>query len=91
MSGNNPETLEKGKEKVLKDDIRAIKHAPGWKEELASESEAAVKADRGPDPDSVKVLQDETIRAMHSSKNEADKDTVVIERVIEEVEIRKTA
>ncbi|CAG8470048.1 6255_t:CDS:2 [Paraglomus brasilianum] len=89
-TGNDPETLEKGKEKVLKA-RNLIKNAPGWKEELASDSEAAVKADRGPDPDSLKVLQEETIDAIHSSKNDAETDAVIIERVIEEVKIRKTA
>ncbi|KAF9919972.1 hypothetical protein FBU30_010302 [Linnemannia zychae] len=39
-----------------------MKHAPGWKHENASESEANVKADREPQPQDVSHLQDETVK-----------------------------
>ncbi|KAG0371326.1 hypothetical protein BC939DRAFT_478681 [Gamsiella multidivaricata] len=57
-----------------------IKHAPGWKQENASASEATVKADREPHPKNMKDLQDETVEhltsdsthAVHDLKNEAE-------------------
>ncbi|CAJ0839229.1 6807_t:CDS:2 [Entrophospora sp. SA101] len=45
----------KGKKKNI------LKHAPGWDETLASDSEAYVKADREPDPLSIPHLQNQTI------------------------------
>ncbi|KAG0198461.1 hypothetical protein BGX28_008070, partial [Mortierella sp. GBA30] len=46
--------------------LDVIKSAPGWVEELASESEADVKADREPLPRDLRELQDETIEAIRS-------------------------
>ncbi|KAG0223742.1 hypothetical protein B0O80DRAFT_432967 [Mortierella sp. GBAus27b] len=40
----------------------AIKHAPGWRHEDASESEANVKADREPPPQDVKSMQHESVK-----------------------------
>ncbi|KAG0358573.1 hypothetical protein BGX24_005951 [Mortierella sp. AD032] len=47
-----------------------MKHAPGWKRENASESEASVKADREPNPRDVSDMQHDTIE--HLKKEEAD-------------------
>ncbi|KAF9290965.1 hypothetical protein BGZ68_005552 [Mortierella alpina] len=41
-----------------------IKSAPGWQEELASESEADVKADREPMPRDIHQLQHESVQAI---------------------------
>ncbi|CAO3572641.1 unnamed protein product [Mortierella alpina] len=41
-----------------------IKSAPGWQEELASESEAYVKADREPLPRDIHALQHESVKAI---------------------------
>ncbi|CAJ0744979.1 17374_t:CDS:2 [Entrophospora sp. SA101] len=41
--------------------VKVQKHAPGWDETLASDSEAYVKADREPDPLSIPHLQNQTI------------------------------
>ncbi|KAI8595490.1 hypothetical protein EDD21DRAFT_391099 [Dissophora ornata] len=38
-----------------------MKHAPGWKHENASDSEASIKADREPQPKNVEDLQKETV------------------------------
>ncbi|KAG0316113.1 hypothetical protein BGZ99_007042, partial [Dissophora globulifera] len=46
-----------------------IKHAPGWKHENASDSEASVKADREPQPRNVEHLQRETVE--HLRQNNA--------------------
>ncbi|CAI2161677.1 14035_t:CDS:2 [Funneliformis geosporum] len=44
---NDPEVVKQEKEKVIKKEKKStIKSAPGWSEQLASESEAAVKAER---------------------------------------------
>ncbi|KAF9568329.1 hypothetical protein EC968_002982 [Mortierella alpina] len=52
-----------------------IKSAPGWQEELASESEADVKADRDPMPRDIHQLQYESVKAIrekhHSSVENA--------------------
>ncbi|GJJ78756.1 hypothetical protein EMPS_11115 [Entomortierella parvispora] len=48
-----------------KKDKTVIKHAPGWKQEDASESEANVKADREPHPRNVEHLQRETVDHLH--------------------------
>ncbi|KAF9350236.1 hypothetical protein BGX26_011550 [Mortierella sp. AD094] len=60
-------------------DQDAIKHAPGWKNENASESEASVKADREAHPPSTEHLQRESVEhlksygdhAIHDLKNKA--------------------
>ncbi|KAG2216994.1 hypothetical protein INT45_003032 [Circinella minor] len=54
MSNNDPEVLHKEKEKQKKTGHKE------WNEKLASESEAAVKADQDKTPKSVKELQEET-------------------------------
>ncbi|KAG0054302.1 hypothetical protein BGZ83_011507 [Gryganskiella cystojenkinii] len=46
-------------------DKTVIKHAPGWKHENASDSEASVKADREPHAPNVKHLQNETVDHLH--------------------------
>ncbi|KAF9307889.1 hypothetical protein BGZ91_008117 [Linnemannia elongata] len=47
-----------------------IKHAPGWKHENASESEASVKADREPYAQDVSHMQHETVK--HLKRGEED-------------------
>jgi len=51
-------------------DDELIKHAPGWKHENASESEASVKADREPHSRDVSRMQDETVK--HLKRGEED-------------------
>ncbi|KAF9156899.1 hypothetical protein BG015_010834 [Linnemannia schmuckeri] len=51
-------------------DDELIKHAPGWKHENASESEASVKADREPHSRDVSHMQDETVK--HLKRGEED-------------------
>ncbi|KAI8981453.1 hypothetical protein BDB01DRAFT_794145 [Pilobolus umbonatus] len=55
MSDNDPEVLEKEKQKNLKTDKKE------WNEKLASHSEAAVKADKQHNDKSIKDLQSETV------------------------------
>jgi len=47
-----------------------MKHAPGWKHENASESEASVKADREPHSRDVSHMQDDTVK--HLKRGEED-------------------
>ncbi|KAG0345293.1 hypothetical protein BG004_003806 [Podila humilis] len=47
----------------------AIKSAPGWDDETATESEADVKADREPLPSDLKQLQKETIDNLKANKD----------------------
>ncbi|KAG9062908.1 hypothetical protein KI688_004505 [Linnemannia hyalina] len=47
-----------------------MKHAPGWKHENASESEASVKADREPHSRDVSHMQDDTVK--HLKQGEED-------------------
>ncbi len=54
-----------------------IKSAPGWQEELASESEADVKADREPMPRDIHQLQHESVKAIrdkHHNNNNSMED-----------------
>lgn len=45
--GNDPEVLERGKQSILQKHSKDSKEAPHWHEELASDSEAFIKAYRG--------------------------------------------
>ncbi|KAG0271881.1 hypothetical protein BGZ95_000258 [Linnemannia exigua] len=49
-----------------------MKHAPGWKHENASESEASVKADREPHSRDVTHMQQETIKHMKEEEDVID-------------------
>ncbi|KAJ1646673.1 hypothetical protein IWQ61_010174 [Dispira simplex] len=61
MSDNDPSVLSKNKEKVLHHKVKSsIKEAPGWCENLASDSEANVKADHS-GPATIETMQEETI------------------------------
>ncbi|KDQ15984.1 hypothetical protein BOTBODRAFT_173640 [Botryobasidium botryosum FD-172 SS1] len=65
MSNEDPKTLQKEKERTLhrKQTIDTHDHAPGWKENLASESEAHIKADQSNlDPS---TLPERTIAELH--------------------------
>ncbi|KAI7907963.1 uncharacterized protein BX663DRAFT_492571 [Cokeromyces recurvatus] len=64
MSDNNPEVLEKEKEKSLKK-----KENKEWNEKLASHSEAAVKADKEQDKP-ISTLQNETIEELEKKSKE---------------------
>ncbi|KAL3136256.1 hypothetical protein ABBQ32_007265 [Trebouxia sp. C0010 RCD-2024] len=76
-SDNDPSKLEKEKRKNLKGDPTKGKeqeHHPipgtaGWNEELASDSEASVKADRHA-PDSVEELQKLSVKHLHGQVDE---------------------
>eukprot|EP00884_Botryococcus_braunii_P004274 jgi/Botrbrau1/13848/Bobra.0056s0084.2 len=59
-SDNDPEVLQREQERNLKGETKStIPHAPGWNEKLASDSEAAVKAEQ--DNRSIEQLQRETV------------------------------
>lgn len=66
MSDNNPETLEEGKQRVLRGSGRSdIKSAPQWDEALASDSEADIKADREANDDGdVPGMQKDSVEYM---------------------------
>ncbi|KAI9483282.1 MAG: hypothetical protein EXX96DRAFT_557567 [Benjaminiella poitrasii] len=66
MSDNDPEVLEKEKQKNL-----SKKENKEWNEKLASHSEAAVKADKEQDKP-IDLLQNETIKNLEK-KAEEDK------------------
>ncbi|KAJ1958095.1 hypothetical protein IWQ62_004957 [Dispira parvispora] len=61
MSDNDPSVLKNSKEKLLRHKVKStIKEAPGWCENLASDSEANVKADNS-SHQTVETMQEETI------------------------------
>ncbi|KAI8991851.1 hypothetical protein BDF20DRAFT_846821 [Mycotypha africana] len=64
MSDNDPEVLEKEKQKNL-----SKKEKKEWNEKLASHSEAVVKADKAEDKP-IKDLQQESIRHLEQSAKE---------------------
>src|SRR5690606_5089756 len=74
---------------VYKKDV--IKSAPGWDSDLASESEADVKADRDPLPRNVAELQRETVEVIREKDNgasnikEFDQATTELEEEIQRV------
>ncbi|KAG8983274.1 hypothetical protein FRB90_006156 [Tulasnella sp. 427] len=72
VSGNDPETMEREKERSLKKHPNQHaphdKHAPGWNEKLASVSEASVKADQATteSPEELTKVTVEYIKKTHS-------------------------
>ncbi|KAK3809190.1 MAG: hypothetical protein J3Q66DRAFT_353180 [Benniella sp.] len=50
-----------------------LKHAPGWKHENASQSEANVKADREPSPPNVKHMQNESVEHLKGKADDMSK------------------
>ncbi|OCF71974.1 hypothetical protein I204_07237 [Kwoniella mangroviensis CBS 8886] len=75
VHGNDPKIIEEEKQRNLKgqqDSSSPHKnHAPGWNEHLASNSEAAVKADQaGPTGKPGKDLQDATVSQTHKKHHE---------------------
>ncbi|KAF9080872.1 hypothetical protein BGX23_001561, partial [Mortierella sp. AD031] len=48
-----------------------MRHAPGWKRENASESEASVKADREPYTQDVSHMQNETVKHLKNGEENA--------------------
>ncbi|CAH1765808.1 14624_t:CDS:2 [Entrophospora sp. SA101] len=78
FSDNNPNTLEKEKKRLLEGKVKGfLKHAPGWNEALASDSEAYIKADREPDSPSIACLQHQTISDLFDRYNEEEVDANV--------------
>lgn len=72
MSDNNPEILEKEKDKHLKGKtVPHIKEVPGWNAHLASDAEAVVKAERESADSSVEEMQKHTVEVL---KDEAEAD-----------------
>lgn len=70
MSNNNPETIEREKEKSLKGEtVSPIPEAPHWSEPLASDSEAIIKAERYATEDDVMKLQEETIEIIREQED----------------------
>jgi len=64
VSDNDPDILDKAK---LEGKGRGLKNVPEWNEELASDSEAIVKADQEPE-ESTSDLQQETIEYLQKQK-----------------------
>jgi len=61
--GNDPEVLEKGKQSVLRKHSKDSTEDPHWHEEIASDAEAFVKAQRGEidsSADAIAKLQQQT-------------------------------
>ncbi|KAI5847439.1 hypothetical protein BZA05DRAFT_404805 [Tricharina praecox] len=67
--GNDPEVLQKGKESVLRKHSKDSKEDPHWHEELASDAEAFVKANRG----EVDASAEEITKLQNATKNSAGK------------------
>ncbi|KAI9638393.1 uncharacterized protein MKK02DRAFT_42781 [Dioszegia hungarica] len=70
VHGQDPKTLETEKKRNLKGEQDSSnphpEHAPGWNEKLASDSEAAVKADQAaPSGGPTKAMQDQTVKKTH--------------------------
>ncbi|ORY00197.1 hypothetical protein K493DRAFT_348020 [Basidiobolus meristosporus CBS 931.73] len=67
MSDDDPEILEREKQKNLRGETKNNKHHPGWNEKLASHSEASVKADRTPEipPEQLQKESVEHIKKEH--------------------------
>ncbi|CCX12322.1 hypothetical protein FPQ18DRAFT_253487 [Pyronema domesticum] len=59
---NDPDVLQKGKESVLRKHSKSSAEEPKWHEELATDAEAFVKAERGEidAKESIEKLQRET-------------------------------
>ncbi|KAI0822561.1 hypothetical protein BC628DRAFT_669846 [Trametes gibbosa] len=79
---NDPAVLEREKRRNLNKEQHKTStplpdHAPGWNESLASESEAAVKADQW-SGSSAKELQEETVKYV-SDRHRAEKTTTASE------------
>jgi len=79
VSNNDPEVLEREKQRNLKHDHDHVnaphkKHAPGWNEQLASDSEATIKADQAP-VDSPEELTKVTIEYVTRKHEEIPADT----------------
>ncbi|KAL4420382.1 hypothetical protein ABPG77_002322 [Micractinium sp. CCAP 211/92] len=65
MSDNDPEVIEKEKQRHLKgQSISHIKQVPGWSEKLASDAEAVVKAEHDCTDCSVEEMQSQTIQTL---------------------------
>lgn len=79
---NDPEKLEAEKQKNLKGDPAKGKEQPnhhlpgakGWNEELASDSEASVKADKHA-PDTVEEMQHLSVKHLHGQVDEEPTST----------------
>ncbi|KAF8948791.1 hypothetical protein BGZ46_005296, partial [Entomortierella lignicola] len=71
-----------------------IKHAPGWRGENASDSEASVKADRENHPANVEDLQKQSVEhlksdsdhAIHGLKEKVEKAQHIVEENVSQVE-----
>jgi len=71
-SDNDPHVLEREKQKNLRGhDEEHVPGVKGWNEHLASDSEAAVKADKHA-PDSTAELQKHTIDTIEERHGKAD-------------------
>jgi len=85
MHDNNPEILELEKKRNLSKTQHLTStphaHAPGWNEPLATESEASVKADKGPESDvDLQARTVEYIRARHSPDDRVETTTATYAR-----------
>ncbi|KAL4430758.1 hypothetical protein ABPG75_006014 [Micractinium tetrahymenae] len=72
VSDNDPEVLEKEKQRHLKGKtISHIKQVPGWSEKLASDAEAVVKAEHDCTDCSIEEMQKQTLDTL-KEEEEAD-------------------
>ncbi|CAG8644018.1 5196_t:CDS:2, partial [Cetraspora pellucida] len=86
-SDNDPFVIDKEKRRLLRGKVvGSLKHAPGWNEKLATDSEAMVKAEREPDSSSIDELQRETLAYLTTHDNESD--DIVVETFKKEVEVK---
>ncbi|RGB38895.1 hypothetical protein C1646_691242 [Rhizophagus diaphanus] len=85
VADDDPFVVAREKERLLKGKVKHfLKSAPGWSELLASDSEAVIKAEREPDPLSIKDLQNESIKTLSMSDN----DIEIIDHIKQEVKIK---
>lgn len=71
MSDNDPEILEKEKQKHLKGKtVSHIKEVPGWNEKLASDAEAVVKAEKECADCPIDEMQRQTVETLQKKQEE---------------------
>ncbi|CAG8593079.1 11115_t:CDS:2 [Dentiscutata heterogama] len=92
-SDNDPLIIEREKQRLLKGKVVGnVKHAPGWNERLASDSEAMIKAEREPDSSSMDDLQRETLSYLKTynthDMNETPDDNDFVETFKKKVEVK---
>ncbi|CAG8435162.1 981_t:CDS:2 [Scutellospora calospora] len=83
VSDNDPLVIEREKKRLLGGKVKGpMKHAPGWNERLASDSEAMVKAEREPDHQSIAELQQETLSHLLNLHGD-EGDEIIVKKEVE--------